>query len=170
MKSTFKKRYTRFVALLAVGIIAIGTAHAVGWWDDDDQLAQVTELEQPDMADENVAKFSGAAVLLLRFLQLPHIPVHHLPAPFRFPAAVRRPCDRVLRAKHSQSLQLAEYSHPLLQSPAAAAPRPSAEPRRHLAKYRKRFARPSAHALRIQLLPARREPNHKIVRAFLGQM
>jgi hypothetical protein len=47
MKSTFKKRYTRFVALLAVGIIAaIGAAHAGGWWDDDDQLAQVTELEQ----------------------------------------------------------------------------------------------------------------------------
>src|SRR5580692_2162201 len=60
MKSTCKKRYTRFVALLAVGIIAIGAAHAGGWWDDDDQPAQVTELEQPDMADENVAKFSCA--------------------------------------------------------------------------------------------------------------
>jgi hypothetical protein len=47
MKSTFKKRYARFVALLAVGIIAaIGAAHAGGWWDDDDQLAQVAELEQ----------------------------------------------------------------------------------------------------------------------------
>jgi hypothetical protein len=88
MKSTCKKRYTRFVALLAVGIIAIGAAHAGGWWDDDDQLAQVTELEQPDMADENVAKFSGAAVLLLRFLLLPHIPVRHLPAPLRLPVAV----------------------------------------------------------------------------------
>jgi hypothetical protein len=105
MESTFKKRYTRFVALLAVGIIAIGAAHAGGWWDDDDQLAQVTELEQPDMADENVAKFSGAAVLLLRFLLLPHIPVHHLPAPLRLPTAVRRhaiacfeqnSCDEIL--------------------------------------------------------------------------
>ena len=42
MKSTFKKRYARFVALLAVGIIAaIGAAHAGGWRDNDDQLAQV---------------------------------------------------------------------------------------------------------------------------------
>ena len=41
-----KWRYTRFVALLAVGIIAIGAAHAGGWRDDDDQLAQMTELEQ----------------------------------------------------------------------------------------------------------------------------
>ena len=48
MKLTFKKRYTRFVALLAVGIIAaIGAARAGGWRDDDDgrrdhddQLAQ----------------------------------------------------------------------------------------------------------------------------------
>ncbi len=47
MKLTFKKRYTRFVALLAVGIIAaIGAAHAGGWRDDDDQLAQWSELEQ----------------------------------------------------------------------------------------------------------------------------
>jgi hypothetical protein len=47
MESTFKKRYTRFVALLAVGIIAaIGTARAGGWRDDDDQLAQAAELEQ----------------------------------------------------------------------------------------------------------------------------
>ena len=47
MTSTFKKRYPRFVALLAVGIIAaIGAAHAGGRRDDDDQLAQVAELEQ----------------------------------------------------------------------------------------------------------------------------
>jgi hypothetical protein len=47
MKSTFKKRYTRFVALLAVGIIAaIGAAHARDWRDNDDRLAQVTELER----------------------------------------------------------------------------------------------------------------------------
>jgi hypothetical protein len=47
MKSTFKKKYTRFVALLAVGIIAaVGAAHAGGWRGDDDQLAQVAELEQ----------------------------------------------------------------------------------------------------------------------------
>ena len=47
MKSTFKKRYTRFVPLLAVGIIAaIGAAHAGDWRDNDDQLAQVAELEQ----------------------------------------------------------------------------------------------------------------------------
>ncbi len=46
MKSTFKTRYTPFVALLAVGIIAaIGTAHADGWGDND-QLAQMAELEQ----------------------------------------------------------------------------------------------------------------------------
>ena len=39
--------YTRFAALLAVGVIAaIGAAHAGGWGDDDDQLAQVAELEQ----------------------------------------------------------------------------------------------------------------------------
>ena len=47
MKSTFKKRYPRFVALLAVGIIAaIGAAHAGGRRDDDDRLAQAAELEQ----------------------------------------------------------------------------------------------------------------------------
>ena len=47
MKSTFKKRYKRSVVLLAVGIIAaIGAAHAGGWRDDDDQLAQMAELEQ----------------------------------------------------------------------------------------------------------------------------
>jgi hypothetical protein len=46
MKSTFKKRYPRFVALVAVGIIAaIGAAHADGRRDDDDRLAQATELE-----------------------------------------------------------------------------------------------------------------------------
>ena len=47
MKSTFKKRYTRFVALLAVGIIAAtGAARAGGGRDDDEQLAQWSELEQ----------------------------------------------------------------------------------------------------------------------------
>jgi hypothetical protein len=47
MKSTFKKGCARFVALLAVGIIAaIGAAHASGWRDNDDRLAQVAELEQ----------------------------------------------------------------------------------------------------------------------------
>ena len=48
MKSTFRKRYMRFVALLAVGIIAaIGAAHAGGWGnDDDDRQVQVAELEQ----------------------------------------------------------------------------------------------------------------------------
>ena len=45
MNSTFKKRYTRFVALLAVGIVAaIGVAHADR--DDDEKLAQMAELEQ----------------------------------------------------------------------------------------------------------------------------
>ena len=40
-------RYTCFVVLLAGGIIAaIGAAHADGWGHDDDQLAQVAELEQ----------------------------------------------------------------------------------------------------------------------------
>jgi hypothetical protein len=42
--------YTRFAALLAVGITAaIGAAHAGGQWDDEnrvDRLAQVAELEQ----------------------------------------------------------------------------------------------------------------------------
>jgi hypothetical protein len=47
MKWTFRKTYARFVALLAVGIIAaVGVAHANGWQDDDEQLAQMTELEQ----------------------------------------------------------------------------------------------------------------------------
>jgi hypothetical protein len=47
MKSTFKKGYPRFVALLAVGIIvAIGAAHASGRRDNDGRLAQVAELEQ----------------------------------------------------------------------------------------------------------------------------
>jgi hypothetical protein len=47
MESTFKMKYIRFVALLAVEIIAaIGVAHADGWRDDDEQLAQMAELEQ----------------------------------------------------------------------------------------------------------------------------
>jgi hypothetical protein len=47
MKSTFDKRYTRFAALLAVGILAaIGAARAGGWWDDADRLAQSAELEK----------------------------------------------------------------------------------------------------------------------------
>ncbi|MGA7709541.1 MAG: hypothetical protein WCD77_17280, partial [Acidobacteriaceae bacterium] len=47
MKSTFKKGYTRFAVLLAVGsIVAIGAAHADGWQDDNEQLAQMAELEQ----------------------------------------------------------------------------------------------------------------------------
>src|SRR5579875_2840984 len=47
MKLTSKNRYTRFVALLAVGMIAaIGAARAGGWWDDNDQLAQSAELEK----------------------------------------------------------------------------------------------------------------------------
>ena len=47
MKSTFRKTYARLAALLAVGIIAtIGPAHADGWRDDDELLAQMTELEQ----------------------------------------------------------------------------------------------------------------------------
>ena len=47
MKSTFRTRYSPFVALLAVGIIAaVGVAQADGWRGDDEQLAQMTELEQ----------------------------------------------------------------------------------------------------------------------------
>jgi hypothetical protein len=47
MKSTSKNRYTRFVALLAVGILsAIGAARAGGWWDDENRLAQSAELEK----------------------------------------------------------------------------------------------------------------------------
>ena len=46
MESTFKKRYTRLVALLAVGIIvAIGAVQASGQQDNDSQLAQWAELE-----------------------------------------------------------------------------------------------------------------------------
>ena len=47
MKSTFRKKFARLLVLLAVGIItAIGVAHADGWGDDYEQLAQKTELEQ----------------------------------------------------------------------------------------------------------------------------
>jgi hypothetical protein len=47
MEWTSKKRYARFAALLAAGIIAaIGAAQACDWREDDDQLAQVAELEQ----------------------------------------------------------------------------------------------------------------------------
>ena len=47
MESTFKERYTRFVALLALGTIAaVGTAHAGPGRHDDEQLVQVAELEQ----------------------------------------------------------------------------------------------------------------------------
>jgi hypothetical protein len=48
MKSIFRNRYARLVALLAVGIIAAtGAAAQTGnWQDDDEQLAQVAELEQ----------------------------------------------------------------------------------------------------------------------------
>ncbi len=47
MKSILKKSYPRFVALLAVGIIAaIGVGHASDWRDNDERLAQITELER----------------------------------------------------------------------------------------------------------------------------
>jgi hypothetical protein len=48
MKSIFRNRYARLVALLAVGIIAAmgAAAQADGWRDYDDQLAQMAELEQ----------------------------------------------------------------------------------------------------------------------------
>ena len=47
MKSTFRKRCTRFVALLAVGIIAAaGAAHAGDSRDNDATLAQWAELEK----------------------------------------------------------------------------------------------------------------------------
>jgi len=47
MELTFKKRYIRFVALLAAGTIgAIGAARAGGWRDSDDRLAQSAELEK----------------------------------------------------------------------------------------------------------------------------
>ena len=46
MKSTFRK-YSRLMALLAVGAIAAaGVAHAQGWRGEDEKLAQMTELEQ----------------------------------------------------------------------------------------------------------------------------
>jgi hypothetical protein len=46
MQSTFRK-HSRFLILLAVGMVAaIGAARADGWRDDDDKLAQITELEQ----------------------------------------------------------------------------------------------------------------------------
>jgi hypothetical protein len=47
MKSTCRKMYSAFVALLAVGIIApAGVAHAGDRRDNDDQLAQWAELEK----------------------------------------------------------------------------------------------------------------------------
>lgn len=45
MKSTFRKRYSRFLTLLAVIIAAVGVAHAGDWRDDGDRLAQWAELE-----------------------------------------------------------------------------------------------------------------------------
>ena len=47
MKSAFSKRYARYVALVAGGIIAAtGAAYAGGWGDEEEQLAQMAELEQ----------------------------------------------------------------------------------------------------------------------------
>jgi hypothetical protein len=47
MKSTFRNRYSPFLALVAVGIIAaVGVAHAGDWRDNDDPLAQWAELEK----------------------------------------------------------------------------------------------------------------------------
>ena len=47
MKSIYKKRYPRVVALLAVGVITvIGVGHASDWRDNDERLAQMTELER----------------------------------------------------------------------------------------------------------------------------
>lgn len=44
---TFRKTYACFLALLAVGMVAtIGAAHAGGWGDDEEVLAQMAELEQ----------------------------------------------------------------------------------------------------------------------------
>lgn len=47
MNSTFKKRYTPFVALLAVGMLAATGALRANCQEDEQQvLAQMTELEQ----------------------------------------------------------------------------------------------------------------------------
>lgn len=65
MKSRFQNRYTRFVALLAVGsIAAIGVARAGGWQDNNEQLAQSAELEKLH-AVFSAAAFLGAAFLAI---------------------------------------------------------------------------------------------------------
>src|ERR1700734_861397 len=47
MKSTFRNRYSPFLALVAVGIIAaVGVAHAGDWRENKDPLAQWAELER----------------------------------------------------------------------------------------------------------------------------
>jgi hypothetical protein len=48
MKLSFRNRYARLVALLAVGIVTAtgAVAQADNWRDDDEQLAQMAELEQ----------------------------------------------------------------------------------------------------------------------------
>jgi len=47
MESKFKKKYTRFLALLAVGLIAaVGAAQAGDWRNINDRLAQWAELEK----------------------------------------------------------------------------------------------------------------------------
>ena len=52
MKSTFKKMTALLSVLLAGALLTatavaqLGAAHADNWRDDDDQLAQVAELEQ----------------------------------------------------------------------------------------------------------------------------
>lgn len=45
MKRIFRKNYSLILALLAIGIGTRGTAHANDWRDDDERLAQKTELE-----------------------------------------------------------------------------------------------------------------------------
>ena len=52
MKSTFKKMtalltcFSRRASLTATAVAQLGAAQAGGWRNDDDQLAQMAELEQ----------------------------------------------------------------------------------------------------------------------------
>jgi hypothetical protein len=63
MKSTFRSRYTSLVVIMAAGIIsAIGVAHADGWRDDDDQLAQVAELEQLHATPSEAAEHAETSI------------------------------------------------------------------------------------------------------------
>src|ERR1700678_413672 len=106
---------------------------------------------------------SAAAAVIQAFLQLPpHIPVRHLLAPPRFPAAIPLPCVGVLRVKHLRPNAPAVRSLIPTLIPAAATAPLGTELRRFLPKFDTLPLDFSLPATRIAQPPSHRVPTRKI--------